>query len=335
MLVPNIQLLGRPREGALTVPVTSIQPNPDQPRKLFDESKLKELASSIEESGDVQQEIVVRLLPTAERTGTPFYQIITGERRWRAAQLAGLSHVPVRVERHISELDADLLSGIENLQRVDLTPTEEAAYYLRLQQKHNLKGADIARKLGVSTAKISIMLRVARLADESEPKLTRIYAAFASGSLSLNAAYEALVAAESEDEPDRTRAGRPRRVDTSSTPLQQREHSAANGMVDVDSGGRMSGTLSSVSTSRAQQPPSLSDSTARHYVRAADTVSVKGNPMTLAEMTEVILSFEQAIIQQGLALANIASQHEQEELTKASHQLYMAATAKFGQERNS
>jgi ParB family chromosome partitioning protein len=121
--------------------ITDIVPNPDQPRREFDQSALKELAQSIEQHGVVQPIIVVRFGQANQ------YRIVAGERRWRAAQLAKQTHLPaiVRSMRQLEEIE---LSLIENIQRVDLSPLEQALSVYKLQHQFNLALEDIAKKLG-------------------------------------------------------------------------------------------------------------------------------------------------------------------------------------------
>ena len=114
--------------GVRIVPVDHIDPNPKQPRVLFEESALEELAASVREHG-VLQPILVRPI------GPNRYQIVAGERRWRASRLAGLHAIPALIE----EIDDDTaleISIIENLQREDLTPLDEAAMYDRMVHEH-------------------------------------------------------------------------------------------------------------------------------------------------------------------------------------------------------
>jgi ParB family chromosome partitioning protein len=125
--------------------IQDVTPNPDQPRREFDEAQLKDLAESIQRHGVLQPIIVVR---SDSRNG---YKIIAGERRWRAAQAAKLSHIPAIV-RSLEELEQVELSLIENIQRVDLSPLEQALAVLKLQQQFNLTLDQIAQKLGKASS---------------------------------------------------------------------------------------------------------------------------------------------------------------------------------------
>jgi ParB family chromosome partitioning protein len=149
---------GEPRPEATTeVPVGQLQPNPLQPRTIMDPARLQELSASIRESGMVQPILVRR---TAEG-----YQIIAGERRWRAAQQAGLATVPVTV-REVADERLLELALIENIQREELSPLEEAQAFQRLQQDLGLTQEEVARKVGRDRSTIANSLRLLRLPRE-------------------------------------------------------------------------------------------------------------------------------------------------------------------------
>ncbi len=143
--------------GVPTLPVSALEPNPFQPRVAIDPARLGELTESIRESGIVQP-ILVR--PHGER-----YQIIAGERRWRAAQAAGLETVPVMV-REVPDAQLLELAIVENLQRQELTPLEEAQAFHRLQDEFNLTQEEIARRVGRERSTIANTLRLLRLPRE-------------------------------------------------------------------------------------------------------------------------------------------------------------------------
>ncbi len=145
------------------LPIYKVEPNPDQPRQDFDEEELQALADSIAEHGIIQP-LTVRELPSG------YYQIIAGERRWRAARLANLSDVPVVV------IDADdrkamELALIENLQRQDLNPVEEAQGYQTLIQEFGLTQEDAAKQVGKSRPAVANALRLLSLCPEVLEKL--------------------------------------------------------------------------------------------------------------------------------------------------------------------
>ena len=144
--------------GVRMVPVERIEPNPQQPRMIFDAEALHELAASIREHG-VLQPILVRPL------GGNRFQLVAGERRWRASKEAGLATIPALVE----ELDDDTaleISIIENLQREDLSPLEEAAMYDRMVREHGYSIRKLAEKLGKDKGYLENRLRLAGAPDE-------------------------------------------------------------------------------------------------------------------------------------------------------------------------
>jgi ParB family chromosome partitioning protein len=154
-------LLGTPElesDPLREIDIDRILPNSHQPRKNFDDDALNELANSIREHGVVQP-VVVRPLEDG------FFQLIAGERRWRASQRAGLSRVPA-VVREAGEHDALELALIENLQREDLNPMEEAQAYERLISDFGMTQEEVARRVGKNRATIANMLRLLRLPPE-------------------------------------------------------------------------------------------------------------------------------------------------------------------------
>lgn len=143
-----------------TLPVTSLRPNPNQPRRHFDEAALRELAESIKSQGIIQP-LLVRPLED-ENT----FQIVAGERRWRAAQLAGLKTVPVFV-RQLSDKEVMAAALIENLQREDLNPIEEAEALQALRDALELTQEELATRLGKSRPAIANALRLLQLSDNA------------------------------------------------------------------------------------------------------------------------------------------------------------------------
>jgi ParB family transcriptional regulator, chromosome partitioning protein len=149
---------GRARGGVRNIDVERITPNPEQPRLAMDEVSLEELAASIREHG-VLQPILVRPLEDGE------FQLIAGERRWRASRAAGLGTIPALVE----EIDDDTaleISIIENLQREDLSPLDEAAMYDRMVHEHGYSVRRLAQKLGKDKGYLENRLRLADAPDE-------------------------------------------------------------------------------------------------------------------------------------------------------------------------
>ncbi|MDR3277565.1 MAG: ParB/RepB/Spo0J family partition protein [Oscillospiraceae bacterium] len=139
------------------VPISKIEPRSDQPRTLFEQAPLEELAESIREHG-VLQPLTVRA------AGNGFYQIIAGERRWRAARLAGLAELPARVVT-ADDRAATELALIENLQREDLNPLEEAAGYRVLMEDFTLTQEETAKRMGKSRPHIANALRLLALPE--------------------------------------------------------------------------------------------------------------------------------------------------------------------------
>jgi ParB family chromosome partitioning protein len=138
----------------LKVKISKVGPNKNQPRKKFDEDALMELADSIKQFGVIQPLIV------QEKNG--FYEIIAGERRWRAAKLAGLKEVPVIVKEY-SDLEVMEISLIENIQRENLNPIEEAIAYKRLLNEFNLKQDEVADRVSKSRTAVTNSMRLLKL----------------------------------------------------------------------------------------------------------------------------------------------------------------------------
>ena len=141
-----------------TLPIAKVEPNRGQPRAYFDEEALAELAESIRQHGMIQP-ITVRKLESG------YYQIIAGERRWRAARMAGLTEVPVRVIQADDRLAAEL-ALVENLQRADLNPIEEAMGYQQLIEDYGLTQEEAAQSVGKSRPAITNALRLLVLPQE-------------------------------------------------------------------------------------------------------------------------------------------------------------------------
>lgn len=138
--------------------IMEIEPNRDQPRKDFDEKSLSELAESIEQHG-VLQPLVVRPLTNGG------YQLVAGERRWRAARIAGLTEVPV-VVKELTDEEVIEIAMIENLQREDLNPLEEALGYRYMMDELNITQEQAAEKVGKSRPAVANAIRLLRLPDE-------------------------------------------------------------------------------------------------------------------------------------------------------------------------
>ena len=145
--------------------VDQIEANPFQPRNNFDEDALNELTASIKEKGVIQP-ITVRKIK-AEK-----YQIVAGERRWRASKLAGLKKIPA-VIRSFDDQEMLEIALIENIQREDLDPVEEAAAYKEMLNNFNITQAELAKQVGKSRSNVSNMIRLLKLADKVKNHLQR------------------------------------------------------------------------------------------------------------------------------------------------------------------
>ena len=166
-LIPSAQIPKRAAEGTTEVSedkgqeklvkITKVEPNREQPRKNFDEDALQELADSIKQYGIVEPLIV--------QDRKTHYEIIAGERRWRAAKLAGLKEVPVIV-RNYTEQEIVEISLIENIQREDLNPIEEAQAYKRLLTEFHLKQDEVAERVSKSRTAVTNSMRLLKLCDE-------------------------------------------------------------------------------------------------------------------------------------------------------------------------
>ena len=149
-------------QAKLELKISEIEPNRDQPRKAFDEEQLEELADSIRKYGVLQPLLV-------QKKGES-YEIIAGERRWRAAKLAGLKMIPA-VIREYSPQQAMEIALIENVQREDLNPIEEAQAYQRLMQEFSLKQEEIAERVSKNRTTITNCMRLLNLAPEVQQML--------------------------------------------------------------------------------------------------------------------------------------------------------------------
>ncbi len=146
-----------------TLRLSDMEPNRSQPRKNFDESAISALADSIREHG-VLQPLLVRPLKFGG------YQIVAGERRWRAARMLGLDEVPVII-RDLSDIETAQIALIENLQRENLNPIEEAQGFRQLQDEFNMKQDEIAKIVGRSRSAVANAMRLLRLPDEVQELL--------------------------------------------------------------------------------------------------------------------------------------------------------------------
>ena len=144
------------KEVEKTLKITELEPNSNQPRKFFEEDPLQELSDSIKEFGIIQPIVVT------PKNG--YYEIIAGERRWRAARMAGLKEVPVII-RDYTEQEIVEISLIENIQRENLNPIEEAQAYQRLIQEFSLKQDEVAERVSKSRTAITNSMRLLKLCE--------------------------------------------------------------------------------------------------------------------------------------------------------------------------
>ncbi len=154
------------KSGTDTLTLTQIIPAAHQPRKFFDENQLKELATSIKNQGVVQP-LIVR--PKAD-SAPLVYEIVAGERRWRAAKLAGLTEVPVVIANY-SDTEAMTVALVENLQREDLNPLEEAEALNKLKQAYDFSQEELAARLGKSRSAVANALRLLQLPEAMQRAL--------------------------------------------------------------------------------------------------------------------------------------------------------------------
>jgi ParB family chromosome partitioning protein len=179
-----------PRSGLAEIPVGDIEPNPEQPRTVFDEGALAELAASIRAHG-LLQPVVVREM------GTGRYRLVAGERRWRAARLAGLERIGA-VVRDADEAGAIAMALVENLQREDLNPIDEAHGYETLMEVAGVTQADVAERVGKDRSTVANSLRLLDLPPEVQEMLREgaLSAGHGRALLSLGSADERRKAAE-------------------------------------------------------------------------------------------------------------------------------------------
>ena len=144
-------------DSVVMMKISQVEPNRNQPRKEFDKEKLEELAESIRQYGVIQ--------PLLVQKNDGYYEIIAGERRWRASQMAGIREVPVII-RDYTEQEVVEISLIENIQREDLNPIEEANAYVRLMDEFHMTQENIAQRVSKSRAAVTNAIRLLRLPDE-------------------------------------------------------------------------------------------------------------------------------------------------------------------------
>ena len=179
---PPPEPVATPSAGLAEVPVEQISPNPYQPRRTFNDASIEELSRSVREHGIIQPLVVTKL-------GDNKYRLIAGERRFRAAQKAGLATVPVVIKETMADTDILQVALIENIQREDLNPIEEAYAYHQLHEEFGLTQEEISKRVGKERSTVANFLRLIRLPDGVKKLL-------AAGQLSMGHA-RAILAVES------------------------------------------------------------------------------------------------------------------------------------------
>jgi len=154
LLTENTDLETERRAGVLEVDINRVEPNKDQPRKYFEDAALHELAASIQVHGVIQ--------PLLVKKENGYYSIIAGERRWRAARIAKLQHIPVIIKDY-NDVEVLEVALIENIQRADLNPMEEASSYKRLLDEYNLTQEEVSQRVSKSRSAIANTLRLLKL----------------------------------------------------------------------------------------------------------------------------------------------------------------------------
>ena len=155
--VGNVEINEEPKQDEFMVNINQVEPNKEQPRKNFDEDALLELSESIKQFG-VLQPLIVQNKDT-------YYEIIAGERRWRAAKLAGVKEIPIIV-KNLTPQERVEISLIENIQREDLNPIEEAIAYKRLLTEFNLKQDEVAERVSKSRTTVTNSMRLLKLNEK-------------------------------------------------------------------------------------------------------------------------------------------------------------------------
>ncbi len=167
LLIPNIEIEENNKEanntnGPILLKINDIEPNRNQPRKKFNEDALLELSESIKQFGVIQ--------PLVVQKREDYYEIIAGERRWRASKLAGVKEVPVIIKDY-SEQEIVEIALIENIQREDLNPVEEAQAYKRLIEEYSLKQDEVAERVSKSRTAITNSMRLLKLSEDVQQML--------------------------------------------------------------------------------------------------------------------------------------------------------------------
>jgi ParB family chromosome partitioning protein len=156
---------GNSSKKIIKVYIENIEPNPFQPRKEFDEESLNELGQSIQQNGIIQPIVVRQIKPEK-------YQLVSGERRWRASLLVGLNNI-VAIVKDYSDHQMMEIALVENIQREDLNPIEEAQAYDKMMEEFNMTQAEVAKKVGKSRSTIANVVRLLKLAPKIQVYVSR------------------------------------------------------------------------------------------------------------------------------------------------------------------
>lgn len=240
-------------DGSLSLEVSRLVPNPHQPRKEFKEEALLELADSIREHGIIQP-------VTVEDAGNGQFYIIAGERRTRAAKLAGLTKIPVQLKKYSDQRKLEV-ALIENIQRSDLNPIEEAVAYQKLMEMSQLNQEELAQRVGKNRSTVANALRLLKLPEDMQSALE-------SGAITSGHARALLSVNDSSDQ--RILFGR---ITGSGLSVREAEQQAA----ELNGGGRIKTTEKKPSSSSTKKDPDLA-ALEQQYIEVFGTkVSIKGN----------------------------------------------------------
>ena len=163
-LIPTADVTEQDQKNTQVLRISEVEPNRNQPRKQFDKESLNDLAGSIKQYGIIQPIIVTKR--------DDYYEIIAGERRWRAAKLAGLKEIPVVIKDYTDKEIAEI-SLIENIQRENLNPIEEAVAYKKLIEEYNLTQEELSERISKSRTQIANTMRLLKLNDKVQKMLTK------------------------------------------------------------------------------------------------------------------------------------------------------------------
>lgn len=251
-------VLENDKRSEILIPLDKIESNPDQPRKNFDETSLLELSNSIREHGVIEPIIV-------EKTDSGTYRIIAGERRWRASHTAGLSSIPALI-RSYSPDERYIISLIENIQRADLNPIEEALAYKQLMENANLSQDEAAERVGKNRSTLANSLRLLKLPPKMQESI-------ASGGISSGHA-RALLSVEDKGACEKLFA----EIIAESLSVREAEKRAAqlNGDFGHNEGGKQSG-INVIDIKPQTRDPELAAMRQRFIEKTGTKVTINGD----------------------------------------------------------